>query len=112
MKFNPLSGNGTQDDLAASVTATIVKWIDTAREKAVEPILFVVRAVVYGLLGAIVGTATLVMLAIVFVRLLDIYLDNIPGVPENVWFAHLIVGALFFIVGLVLWAQRHARESA
>ena len=55
----------------------------------------------YGTLAAIVGVAALVLLAIVFVRVLNL-------LPGDVWVAYLITGVLFSLAGYLLWRKRTA----
>jgi len=95
-----------QHDWVDDTTDLIERVLDGVRDKAVVPLTTVARAIVYGLLAAIVGVAALVIAAILLVRLLDVYLDNIPRAPEGVWLAHLIAGAIFVIAGMLMWSKR------
>jgi hypothetical protein len=93
-------------DWATQAADTIERAVGTVRDRTTGPALTISRAVVYGLFAAIVGVAALVLLAIAAVRLLDAYLpDSIFG-ETHTWAAHLAVGAVFTIVGLLLWARR------
>ncbi len=106
------SRDASQPDWVDQATDLIVGAVDKARATAVVPITTIARAVVYGLLAAIVGATGLVIFSILFVRLLDIYLDNIPGLPEGVWFAHLVAGTLFVGGGLLLWSKRSPKHAS
>lgn len=103
----PAGGNDWVDEASEFIESVV----DTIRDKAVVPLMTIARAIVYGLLAGFIGVAALIILAIAVVRLLDVYLDNIPMVPENVWFAYLVSGALFVIVGLVLWSKRKPKVN-
>ncbi len=110
------AGSGGSD-WPAQATETIVGLVDTAREKTTGPATTAVRAAVYGLLIAIVGTAALVLFLVVFVRGIDILaqvvLDAI-GIEEagrSTWIAHTITGLLFLVPGLMLM-RKGARAAA
>ena len=92
-------------DWADTLVEKIEDAVGIVRDKAVVPITTVARAIVYGLLAALVGTVVLVLLAITLVRIVDVY------VPGEVWAAHAIVGGLFSIAGLLLWAKRSPKHS-
>jgi hypothetical protein len=87
-------------DWPAQAADTVVRVVDSVRGKTTGPAITVARAIVYGLLAAILGTAALVLLVIGAVRAIDSY------VPGEVWAAHLIVGAVFTLAGLFLWTKR------
>lgn len=93
------------EDWPAQAAERVEKLVGNVRDKTTGPALTVGRAVVYGLLAALLGVTALVLLTIGLVRLLVIAL------PEgDVWAAHLIVGGLFTLLGLLLWSKR--RPSA
>ncbi|CAN5857686.1 hypothetical protein BH23ACT2_BH23ACT2_20610 [soil metagenome] len=88
----------------AQATDTIVETIDKVRDKTTRPALVAARAVVYGLLAAVVGSVGLIMLLVGTIRLADNYL------PGNIW---TIYAALFVVLsagGLV--ALRKASQPA
>jgi len=90
------------DDWADQAADTVVKVVDTVREKTTGPILTVARAIVYGLIGIFAVLVALIVLTIALVRLVDVYL------PGEVWSAHLLIGALFTLFGLLVWSKRNA----
>lgn len=98
-----------QDEIAQQVTDFIVDFIDKARERAVDPLIHLARVIVYGILATLIGITAVVTFAIVFVRFIQTYLGNIPGVTDKVWLAHLVVGIVFFLAGLIIWTKRHPR---
>jgi hypothetical protein len=99
-------------DWPAQATDTIVRAVDTVRTKTTGPALTVSRAIVYGLLVAILSVTVVVMVAIVLVRMLDAYLPEAVFGPTHTWAAHLIVGIAFTTAGLILWAQRRAKAAS
>ena len=62
------------------------------------PLETITRAVVYGILIAVMGTAALVLSTIALVRGLSYYLE--------VWAVDAIIGGLFTVLGLFLWRKR------
>ena len=93
-------------DWAAQTADSIERVVDSVRSKTSEPIERLGRILVYGLLAAILGVAVLVLFTIAAVRFINAYL------PGEVWAAHLLLGVLFTIVGLVLWTQRRSKDDA
>jgi hypothetical protein len=94
------------DDWADQAADTVVKVVDAVREKTTGPILTAARAVVYGMIGVFAGLVALIVLTIALVRLVDVYL------PGEVWSAHLLIGTLFTVGGLLVWRKRYAPEAA
>lgn len=90
------------DDWPAQAADTVVRVVGQVRDRTTGPAVTVARAVVYGLLAAVVGAAALVLLVAALVRFVDVW------VPEDVWAAHLIVGAVLTLAGLLLWRKRRA----
>lgn len=98
---NRLAGNRDDGgDLAARVTAKVVGTVDRLNRVTARPLTIIARALVYGLLGAVLGLTVLVLLTIGALRLLDVYL------PGEVWSAYLALGSIFTLGGLVLWRKR------
>src|SRR4249920_518293 len=88
-------------DWAARTADSIERVVTTIRDRTTKPVLIAGRAVVFGLLAAIVGIAAVVLLSIIVVRVLVILTDR-------AWLGELILGALFVIAGLVLLRLRRA----
>lgn len=81
---------------------TVVRVVDSVREKTTGPVLTAARAIVYGLIGLFVAFVALVVLTIAIVRFIDVYL------PGEVWSAHLLTGVVFTVGGLFVWRKRTA----
>jgi hypothetical protein len=94
---------GTGGDWAAQTADTIDRFIGGIRDKTTGPIERVARIVVYGVVAAFFGLASLVLLAITLVRVLVIVS------PFEVWSAHLVTGGIFTAAGLFLWHKRTVR---
>lgn len=91
-------------DWTVKAADTVDAVVAVVRDKAVVPVTTATRWVVYGLLAAIVGTMSLVVLAAGIVRALDVYTGD-----GRVWIAHLITGGIFSLAGLFLWSKRAPR---
>ena len=94
------------DDWPAQAADTIERVVGTIRSKTADPVERVARVLVYGLLAAILGIAVLVLFTIAAVRFINAYL------PGDVWAAHLLLGVLFTVAGLVLWSKRVSKDDA
>jgi hypothetical protein len=98
----PPSRLALPDDWPAQAADTVVRVVGNVRDRTTGPAITVARAVVYGLLAAIVGVVALVLVVAALVRFVDVW------VPGEVWSAHLIVGAVLCVAGLLLWRKRRA----
>ncbi|MGI8662194.1 MAG: hypothetical protein ACR2LQ_03165 [Acidimicrobiales bacterium] len=97
------------DDWPTQATDSIVKVVGTAHQKITGPITTVARALAYGLLAAALGATALVVAIILAGRLLDAYLPAAVFGDEHMWAAHLIVGLLFTLGGIVCFRRAHQR---
>ena len=93
------------DDWAVQTADTIERLVETVRSNTSDRLISITRLIVFGMVAGIVGTAALVLFAIAIVRLLDSYL------PGGVWVAHLVLGGLFTLAGLLLWQQAWKRPA-
>jgi hypothetical protein len=97
-----------QEDWPAQFADTIVNVVGSIRDKTTGPALTIARAAVYGSFAAIVGCAAVVLLVIAGVRLIDSYLPDAVFGETHTWAAHMIIGLLLSIAGLVLWMRRRS----
>ena len=80
----------------AQAADTVVDVIGKVRDKTTRPALIAARALVYGLVAAVVASIALVLFLIVLIRVLDNY------VPGPVWWIYLGLAVVFTITGIVL----------
>jgi hypothetical protein len=111
MRIPGRKSTDSNGDWVSQVSSTIIDVIDSIHDAAVVPLTTIARAIVFGTLALILGTGSLVLLTLGLTRLLDVYLDNIPGFPEGVWVAYLVMGAIFVGASLFLWSKRRAKEA-
>ena len=97
---------GLPADWHVLATDKIVSTVDTVRVKTSGPAIKVSRAVVFGLMGALLSLIALIVLLIGIVRLLNNFL------PKDVWLVYLILGAVFSVVGAFLWSKRPRRAAS
>jgi hypothetical protein len=99
---DPTTTNG---DWATRTADSIERVVLAVRDRTTRPLLVAGRAIVFGLLAGILGLASVVLVAIVVVRLLT-------ALTGRAWLAELIVGAIFCISGIVLLVlRRRAMET-
>jgi len=90
----------------AQAADVIESVVTTIRDRSVAPLQAIARVIVYGLLAALVSSVLLVLVAVAVVRALVVYVP-----PHRVWFADVVLGGFFSLVGLILWSQRRPRRA-
>jgi uncharacterized membrane protein len=103
--------NGDTDDWPARATATVVDYVGTVRDKTTGPALLASRDVVYfaaiGLIAAVAGVISLVLV----IRLLVVASGYLPFVESGEsWFAYLVLGFVFALIGLIMWRKKEPRR--
>jgi hypothetical protein len=95
-------------------TDRIVGTIDSVREKTTDKVEVAARALVYGVVAAMLGLAALVLAVTLGFRLVYVYLGNAPWIREragrSVWLVDLAVGVFLCLAGLAL--QRKGRRAS
>jgi hypothetical protein len=104
--MTPYAPPETGEDWPAQVADQIVGVVGTVRDKTTGPLLGVARAIVYGTFVLVIGSAALVLLVVMLVRLVDNYLPDEVFGEDHIWATYLILGLLFSVAGLVLWGRR------
>jgi len=79
--------------------------VGLVRERTVEPVQTVARAVIYGVLAVLVLLPAVTMLTIAVFRLLTI------AAQGHVWIAWSGLGGIFLGVGCWAWSRRNPRPS-
>jgi hypothetical protein len=102
MAANPLTDPNWAPDLAD----TIERLVGTVREKATKPTVHAARAVVFGLLAAILGIVAVTLLLITATRALQVLLDLAVPWATAVYLSYLIVGGILCLAGLLLLLKR------
>lgn len=90
----------------AQAADTIVDTIAKVRDKTTKPIIVAARALVYGLLAAIMGTVAAVLAMILVVRAWDNW------VPGDVWVLYVLLAVGFSAGGAVLLRKANDTRPA
>lgn len=96
------------DDWPAQVTAMLVRTVDQVRSKTTRPATVAARGLVYGLIAALVGILIATLVFIGLFRAVDRARNLI--VEDAVWLTYFFLGALFVVVGAVVFARRKPRS--
>ena len=107
MPGNPL----TDPNWADEMTDTVVRTVETVRERTTVPVIHAARAVVFGIVAAFLGVFALVLVLIILLRGIQSLLDLGMSRERAVYLSYLIVGALICIVGFVLFRKRNAAAA-
>jgi hypothetical protein len=94
------------DEWAAKAADAVESVVDAVHDKVVRPAVVAGRAVVFGVLIAVVGLVVLILLAVGLVRLLDVY-----AFDGRVWASDALIGALLCGGGLAVWTRRTSRHA-
>ena len=84
-------------DWTVQAADTIERVVGGIRDKTTIPLTTVARALVYGLLVAVMGLTILVFLTVVSIRVVSVYVMS-----DEVWAAYLAVGGIFTLLGAFL----------
>lgn len=99
----------SKDDWPATITATLVGYVDTVRGATTGKALVASRMVVYFVPIALIGLVLVILSLIMLVRLLVVATGYLPFVDTgNPWLAYLILGTLFSLIGALLWRKKDA----
>ena len=104
MPGNPLTDPNWAPDLAD----TVERVVGTVREKTTDNVVKVARAIVFGLLGAVLGIAALILLVIILTRALQALLDFAVTPARAVYISYFIVGGICCLLGVFLMKKRHS----
>lgn len=97
-------GGTVHEDWATQATDTIDRVVGVLRDRTVVPARSASRAVVFGLLAsAFVGTAVVLLVVGAFRALVLL--------TERVWIAHLVVGGILVLGGMLCWARREPHRD-
>jgi hypothetical protein len=80
---------------------TIDTVVATVNEKAIRPAVVASRAVVFGVIIAVMALTVLVLLSVGFVRITTVYLFD-----HKVWISYLVLGSIFCAGGTFAYSKR------
>lgn len=114
----PDGASGLAPFVAAATSEATAEWprkaadmvqtvVDTIHDRAVRPVMLVARAVVFGLVIAVLAITVLILASIAGLRFFDVY-----AFGHRVWLSYVVLGGLLSVAGLVLWSLRTPRRGA
>jgi hypothetical protein len=87
-------------DWTSDAADAIERVVTGVRERTVDPVRALTKALVYGLLALLIGVPALLLLTVgAFRGLVEAY-------QGEVWAAWLTLGGIFVVAGGFLWAKR------
>ncbi|MGP0030617.1 MAG: hypothetical protein ACLPVF_08945 [Acidimicrobiales bacterium] len=94
------------DEWSTKALDTVDTVVATVNDKAVRPAIVASRGVVFGVIIGVVAVTVITLLCIGFIRLVTVYLAG-----GRVWVSYLALGAIFVVVGLILYSRRGTVSS-
>jgi hypothetical protein len=89
------------DDLSQRAMDAVDSVVATVNDKAIRPAIVASRAIVFGVIIAVVAIAIVVLLSVGFIRLTTVYLFD-----DKVWISYLVLGAIFCLGGAFAYTKR------
>jgi hypothetical protein len=102
MAGNPL----TDPNWAPELADTVERLVGTVRDRATKPAVRAARAIVFGLLAAMLAVVAITLLLLAATRGLQALLDLALDWSMAVYLSYFIVGGILCLVGLLLLARR------
>ncbi|TVR27310.1 MAG: hypothetical protein EA389_03295 [Ilumatobacter sp.] len=107
MPGNPL----TDQNWASDIADTIVRVVGRVRDLTTDNVVLVTRAIVYGLLGAILGIAALVLFIIVLTRGLQSLLELAVSWERAVYLSYFVLGGICVAAGALMMTKRRSADA-
>ncbi len=97
---------GLADEWSARGLDAVDQALDVVHDRVVRPAELIGRSLVFGVIGVVVASVVLILLAVALVRLLDVYVF-----PGKVWASYMLLGFIVCVGGFAVWTRRTARRS-
>ena len=94
------------DDWPEKAVDLVDLVVDTSNDRIIRPIILVGRAIVFGLLIAVLVIVVAVALGVAILRVLDVY-----AFTGEIWASYTVLGIITCAVGLVAWAKRGPSDA-
>jgi hypothetical protein len=88
-------------DWTTDAADAIDRTVALVRERTVEPAQAITRAVVFGLLAALIG------IPVVVLGMIGAFRALVELEQDYVWAAWCTLGGIFFVIGLFLFSKRN-----
>jgi hypothetical protein len=99
-EFDPGPAPRPEVDWTDQVTDLVVDTVDKVRSRTPGPVLGIARGSVYGIVALIVAVPIVIAFFAGLIRGLDWL------IPGPIWIVYLIVAALLWLAGWILWLRR------
>lgn len=90
----------------AKVAQGVEDVVGVVHDRVVRPLLIAGRAIVFGLVAAAMALVLCALLAIVAIRVLDVY-----AFGHRVWPADALIGAVLVAGGAFAWSKRSSSQA-
>ena len=110
MAGNPL----TNPNWASELADTVDRYVGMVRDTATSKVVVGVRAIVFGLVCAVVAVATIVLSLILGTKLLQ-RIVNIGGAIDtdsSVWVSYMVLGGILLLGGVFCMRKRHTPDDS
>lgn len=104
MPANPL----TDPNWATETTDKLVSLIDNVRAQTTQKVVYAARGAVFGVIAVMLGTLIAIVALVALLRGVTALLELAVGWDRAVYLSYLIVGAIFSLVGLLLFRKRNS----
>jgi hypothetical protein len=107
-----MAGNPLNDpNWPAQLADRVVGVVGTVRDRTTTPIVTATRAVVYGVVVAILGTVAIVLTLLVATRGLQSIYDTFVSWDRAVYLSYLTIGGILCALGAFLMSKRFDSDA-
>ena len=100
----------TDPNWAADIADTIERVVGTVRDRTTKPLVTASRAIVFGLLAAILGVVAVILLIVVATRATQALLDIWFRHEVSVYLSYFIVGGIICLGGMFVLSKRYSND--
>jgi hypothetical protein len=100
----------TDPNWAADIADTIERVVSTVRDRTTKPLVTASRAIVFGLLAAILGVVAVILLIVVATRATQALLDIWFRHEVSVYLSYFIVGGIICLGGMFVLSKRYSND--
>ena len=97
-----MAENDISDALSERALDAVDSVVASVNDRAIRPAVVAARSVVFGVIIAVIGIATVVLFCVGFIRL-----TTIAG--HRIWASYIVLGLIFSAIGAILYAAAASR---
>ena len=102
----------TDPNWAKDITDLIDRYVGKVRTTVTDRLVFVVRAVVFGIVIAIAAPVALILMVILSTKLLQRVLAIATDHDSSIWISYAVTGGVLVLLGSVMMRKRYVSEDA